>query len=287
MDTGIPEKTVTLGVVAICRNEERDMAGFLEGLRGWVDDIVLIDDGSRDGTARVIEQYADLPVRFICSPRTEGEYFSDQRNKGIDASTCDWLLHLDIDERILPGLAAEIRSCIARSDRDAYRFRRLNYFLHHPMRGGGWQHWNLPHLARREVLRFGGMFHETCTLSVEDERVGQLKEPIWHLNDSSYAERMRKSLQYGDELSARLARRVRHIRWYHFLFLPILEWFRKFVWQCGFRDGIAGLILAGHSACATFRACVLLWEKANAVGRKDLEDDVRAAWLRTRDEGVS
>lgn len=39
---------VTLGVVAISYNEEQDLPGFLSNLVSWVDEIVIMDDGSTD-----------------------------------------------------------------------------------------------------------------------------------------------------------------------------------------------------------------------------------------------
>ena len=44
---------LTLGVVAISYNEEKDLPGFLGHLIAWVDEIVIVDDGSNDATINV------------------------------------------------------------------------------------------------------------------------------------------------------------------------------------------------------------------------------------------
>lgn len=267
----------SLGVVAISFNEEKDLPGFLDHLVPWVDEIVIVDDGSTDATKQIVDKFPQK-VKFIQSPRSEGEYFSHQRNKGIDAAKSDWLIHLDIDERIPPALANEIQQSIQNEDMDAYRYRRLNYFLHRPMRGGGWQDWNLVHLARKPVFRFGGMYHEECIVDAPVERIGQLKEKIWHLNDDSYRERMNKSNMYCQEQANNLLKRGLQIRWWHLLALPFIELIKKYVKKKGYRDGTLGLLFSLHASCATFKACALVWDKQNPKSREMLESDLKNLW---------
>lgn len=264
----------TLGVVAISYNEKQDLPGFLACLLPWVDEIVLVDDGSDDAT-EAIAAAAGEKVTFITSPRQEGEYFSHQRNKGIDAARSDWLLHMDVDERVTPALAREIVQAVRKNDYDAYRFRRLNFFLHRPMQGGGWQDWNLVHLARREVLRFGGMFHEECLVTATAERIGQLEERMWHLNDRSYMHRIRKSVLYCQEQANRLRTSGRKIRWWHLLVLPAADFLGKYFRRSGYRDGTPGLLFALHAASARFKACALVWDEQHAISRKSIEEQVR------------
>ena len=265
----------TLGVVAICKNEERDLPGFLDHLLPWVDEIVLVDDGSDDRTESIASAAGET-VNFMVSPRAEGEYYADQRNKGIVAAKSDWLLHMDIDERIPRGLAKEIQDAIQNPGFDGYKFRRLNYFLHRPMRGGGWQDWNMVHLAKRELFHFEGMFHETCVLDAPPERVGQLTVRMLHLNDASYRDRMRKSFTYSEEQAQRLARRYRRVGWIHLLGLPVVEFIRKYMLKKGFRDGVPGFLFSLHSADAMFRACALVWDEQNRIPREQLEKDLRS-----------
>lgn len=267
----------TLGVVAISYNEERDLPGFLENVKPWVNEIVIVDDGSTDGTMDLLRA-AGRKVKSAVSPRKAGEYFAQQRNKGIQLAESDWLLHMDIDERVTPELAEEIQRAIQDDSKDGYRFRRLNYFLHRPMRGGGWQDWNMIHLARRSLFHFEGMFHETCVIDAPESRIGQLRNPMWHLNDVSYKARMEKSLRYSEEQSQRIARRYKKITWLHLLGLPMLEFVRKFLLKEGFRDGMPGLIFAGHAADAMFRACAFVWDEQNRIQRDAIENRIRERW---------
>jgi glycosyltransferase involved in cell wall biosynthesis len=266
---------MTLAVVAISYNEEKDLPGFLDNLVHWVDEIIIVDDGSTDSTADIAASYGSK-VKFIVSPRSDGEYFSHQRNKGIDAAKSDWLLHMDIDERVPQELANEICCALKSEEYDAYRFRRLNYFLHRPMHGGGWQDWNLVHLSKKEIFRFSGMYHENCLVDTSPQRIGQLQKKMWHLNDDTYEERMRKSNMYCQEQAKELEDKGLIVGWWHFFWYPLFEFVNKYFRKKGYRDGVLGVLFALHSACASFRACALLWDKQNRVERAHIEDELKS-----------
>ena len=267
----------SLGAVAISYNEERDLPGFLENLSGWVDEIVVIDDGSSDRTEEIAAEYG-AKVKFLRSPRQAGEYFADQRNKGIDAATSEWLLHMDIDERVTAELAKEILAAIRDPAFDGYRFRRLNHFMHRPMRGGGWQDWNLVHLARRERLRFSGMFHERCEVDSPPGRIGQLASPMVHLNEDCFEKRLSKSGVYAEEVIKQIEDRGKRVGALDLFGRPLVEAVRKYIFKKGFLDGIPGVISALHAATAIFRAHAVVWDRQNRVERAELEKTLADAW---------
>ncbi len=274
-------KQPTLGVVAISYNEEEDLPGFLEHLCHWVNEVVIVDDGSTDATQAIAAKYAPK-VKFLSSPRKEREYYAQQRNKGIDAAESDWLLHMDIDERVTPALADEILLRIAKPGVKAFKFRRLNYFLHRPMKGGGWADWNLVHLAKREVLRFDGMFHEEIKLEAHAQEIEQLQELMHHFNDSTYAERLQKSTQYQKEVAARIRKSNKKITGSALLKAFVKEFIYKYIYKKGYRDGSLGILSAMHSASASFKSAALVWDEQNRVSRAELEKNIADQWQKRR-----
>jgi len=263
----------TLGIVTISHNEEKDMPGFLEHLLSWVDEIVIIDDGSIDNTA-TLARAAGPKVNFITSPRQMGEYYSHQRNKGINAATSDWLLHMDIDERVTPELADEILAAIQDPSKDGYRYRRLDFSLHRPMKKL-WRRWNLIHLARRTKFRFGGKMHETTLLDAPAERVGQLERLMWHFKEADYVERVRKNLTYMQVEAETMLERGARIRWFHFLIHPLWRALKCYFVHGGFRHGVVGVLDAMFVLTSTFNWYATAWDRANAIPREDLESQIK------------
>ncbi len=269
----------TIGAVAISRNEEKDLPAFIEHLVSWVDEIVVVDDGSEDDTIKILKN-AGPKVKFVEQRMNPQKGYSGQRNRGIAEASADWLVHMDIDERIPPELANEMMAAIKNPRYNGYRYRRLNFFLHRPMKGGGFQDWNNAQLARRGTHYFKNAVHESCVIDGAQEAIGQLKEKIWHLNDDSYKERMEKSLVYCQYQGKRLLKKGIRIKWYHFFLLPMVDFFRKMALRRGYRDGSLGLLFAVHSSCAMFKACALAFDAQNRIRRSVVEDEIRMQWRR-------
>lgn len=260
----------TLGVVAMCFNEERDLPGFLSHLVPWIDEIVLVDDGSTDRTLEIASNFGPK-VRVLRTPRERGEYYSNQRNKGIAAATSEWLLHMDIDERITPEFRRELLEAIARQEIDGFRISRLNFFLHRPIRGCGWQIWSNIRLARRDKFKFGGKIHETSLLDAPSHRVGKIRSRVWHFNEDIFQKRQRKGVTYSSVAAEDILEAKVTVRWWHLAVRPPLEFFKNYIVLLGFRDGIAGLILCMHSMCSVFDAYALAWDAQNRIPREALE----------------
>lgn len=94
-------------LATIVRNEARCLERCLNSLRGLVDDVVLVDTGSTDGTqkigkangARIIE--IEWPNAFDAA-----------RNVALDAVETEWTLWLDADEWLVEGAADAIKRAI-------------------------------------------------------------------------------------------------------------------------------------------------------------------------------
>lgn len=259
----------SISAVVITCNEQLNLPGFLDNVGRVASEIVIIDDDSTDQTEDIAKAAGDK-VRFIHHPMTDDGGFAGQRNTGIEAATGDWILNMDCDERLSPELADEILATLPTSNLNAYRYRRLNYFMHRPMKHGGWNTWNRPQIARRDAHRFEGKLHEACLIDGGDEMIGQMREVMHHLNDFSLVQRFEKSAQYtaieADRIASLGTVSVRSLWWQ-----PTREFLKKYLAQKGFFDGVPGFIAAVHSATAVFRAHALAWDRQNAIPREKLE----------------
>lgn len=66
-------------------------------------EVVVVDDGSTDDTAAVLQRYADrLPLTALVQPRNAGP--AAARNRGVQAARADLVLFLDDDVVVTPDL---------------------------------------------------------------------------------------------------------------------------------------------------------------------------------------
>lgn len=87
----------TISLVMIVKNEEKTLQACLESVKPIVDEFVIVDTGSTDGTKEIIRQYG--PVYEV-----EFTNFRDTKNYACSLATGDYLLVMDADERIVEGL---------------------------------------------------------------------------------------------------------------------------------------------------------------------------------------
>lgn len=90
---------VTLSIIIPVYNAARFLGRFVEGMRGWDCEIVLVDDGSVDGSAELCDGLArdDERVRVI-HQANQGP--SAARNAGLTAATGEWVCFFDADDAV-------------------------------------------------------------------------------------------------------------------------------------------------------------------------------------------
>jgi glycosyltransferase involved in cell wall biosynthesis len=97
-----------LSALVVARDEERQLAECLAGL-GFADELVVVLDRCRDGSAEIARRFTD------CLVEGAWEREGPRRRAGIAACRGDWILEIDADERVTAPLAAEIRQIVAES----------------------------------------------------------------------------------------------------------------------------------------------------------------------------
>ena len=100
--TSAPRSRLPVSCFIIAKNEADRIGRTIRGVSGWVDEVVVIDSGSTDGTQETAEA---LGARVIFNAWPG---FGQQKRFGEDQCRNDWLLNLDADEVVTPLLKISI-----------------------------------------------------------------------------------------------------------------------------------------------------------------------------------
>lgn len=156
----------------IVKDEEEDLAGCLASTDGVVDEIVVYDTGSTDGTVEL--------ARSLGATVVEGYWdddFSRARNAALDHCTGEWILWVDADETLDTPDRDDLRRYLRQASPavDAFSVPIDNLtgtggesrFIH-----------NASRLFRRERCHWSGRLHEqVMRFDEEPIRLAQLEHP--------------------------------------------------------------------------------------------------------------
>jgi glycosyltransferase involved in cell wall biosynthesis len=120
-----------VSTVLLTRNSMASLPAYLESMRE-VDDIIVLDGGSTDGTLELLKKQPNCRV-FPQNPKyldADGRIvdFSSVRNEGYALARHRWILCVDADESASPKLLAEVRRVVEENEPGVYAIRRR--FLH-------------------------------------------------------------------------------------------------------------------------------------------------------------
>lgn len=147
-------RKATVSLCIIAKNEERFLGQCLESLHGIVDEIIIADTGSTDGTAAIAKTYG-AEVSSYCW----NDNFADARNYTLRLAQCDWILLLDADEALEAEDRQKLIDYINTTKADGCHFMVINYIG--AAAGGSHTLHNAFRLLRNNGrYRFEGAIHE-------------------------------------------------------------------------------------------------------------------------------
>jgi O-antigen biosynthesis protein len=127
-----PPKSRTRPTVSLCmivRDEERNIGRCLESIKPIVNEMIVVDTGSKDGTKSIAMSYGAKVYDFKWN-----DDFAAARNFGLQKAGCDWILVMDADETISKIDHSAFRDfchAIDEKDHQAFLMTTRNYTEKH------------------------------------------------------------------------------------------------------------------------------------------------------------
>lgn len=113
----------TISILVPAYNAERDLGATLGAIlqqMGPRHALVVVDDGSKDGTAALVERARqDNPAADLTLIRQDNQGLAATRNRLLAAATGEYVLFVDADDLLLPGTLDALDAVIAQHHPDA------------------------------------------------------------------------------------------------------------------------------------------------------------------------
>lgn len=241
--------------IIITLNEERNIEGVIRSAGRVCDEVIVVDSGSADGTAKLARQ---LGAKVFDQP-----FLGDgqQKDFGVKFAKNDWILSIDADERLDEDAVKAISDLdLEGSPHDGFALRRRNFI------GDRWiRIWYPDYIVRLYDRRRCRYRHDSIHAAVDAKNPARLPVHIIHYSYRDYRDyisRIEKYANWGAEVlyakgktsSAPMA--VVH---------GLGAFFRHFIARGGILHGADGLVVAVTGAYVTFMKYILLREKHRKV----------------------
>ncbi len=277
----------SISVVLASFNEEKNIAACLESVKGWVDEIIIVDEFSTDKTKEIAES---LGAKVFQSPHEQ--IFHITKNKAIAKAKSDWILQLDADERISAGMKTEIQGILEgtyfgydcwlsplkekinlifpifqspkslNKAASAYWLPRKNFFLNRYLLHTGQYPDPVIRLFQKgkAILPATDVHEQMLVKGI----TGWLKSDLDHYATPDFSRYLLRENRYSS-LEARFMKerglKITLLNTFRYLILkPMVTFFTLYIRQRGFLDGFPGFVFSAYSGFHHAFSYMKLWE---------------------------
>ena len=293
MSSSRPEsaRKVPVSVLVPVKNEADNLRRCLPAL-AWADEVFVVDSRSTDETGRVAASFGAEVVQF----EFNGVY-PKKKNWALDHLPFrnEWVLIVDADEVVVPGLADEIARRTASGEADGFYLNMKYFFLGRRIKHCGYaEAWNL-RLFKHRLGRYERMpvasggrtgdneAHEHVELDGKALRLEHELDHHAYPTVSAWVEKHNRYAVWEAEMYERFLREPVPAsigagkRWKRRLkkvylrlpLRPLVRFLYAYVVRLGFLDGRPGLVFCTLLAFYDFLAWANVYERRVADGPGD------------------
>ena len=217
----------------------------------FVDEIIVLDQGSRDETAEVCARHGAVVHQ------TEWLGFGPTKQKAVDLCRNRWVLSIDSDEQVTPELQAAIEILPDQPDEAAFMVNRLSRFLGKWIRHCGWHPEYVTRLFDRNRAHFNDKpVHESI---IAEGNVGRLDGLLRHYTYETMDQYIDKLNRYTTLAAEEMHLAGRSTSLFSAVVRAKVAFWRMWLVKGGILDGVPGTVLCLASSFYVLSKYTKLW----------------------------
>ncbi len=247
---------IPLSVVIIAKDAAAQIGACIDSVV-FADEVLVVDSGSDDETRAIAD------VRGCRVIEKEWLGFGPQKQFAVGEAKNDWVLCLDVDERVTALLESSIRTAVQTQNHHAWRMARRNRFLGRWLKHGeGYPDWSLRLFHRQFASWSNDPVHEAVITTVD---VGTLKGDLLHDSAEDVRKYLAKQNRYSSLHADALFQQGVRAGYLKLFLSPLARFIKFYIIRLGFLDGGPGFAHVAVGCFAAFAKYAKLIELTNKV----------------------
>lgn len=247
-------KILPISVVIISKNEEANIGRAIASVLPVCDDIIVIDSGSTDATVNIAKH---LGAQVISQ---DWQGYSKQKNLGNSLAKHNYVFSIDADEAFSPELCEELCVLFGSAQlKSMYRVNLINHYCGKPIKYGAWYpDWHF-RLFDKTKLQWqeNDDVHEGLNYTNSTDRAN-LKEHLHHFTTQTDAYYLAKMENYAQLYASKMRPKNKKGGKLKAFSSATFRFFKEYILQFGFLDGLAGLKIAKAHFIYTYKKYLYL-----------------------------
>jgi len=258
-------------------NEEKRLSRTLSSLKGFANEIVVVDMMSTDSTCEIAKSFGARVFKH-----QKLSFVEPARNFAIEKAKNEWIMLIDPDEELTEGLKLFLKKEIKDPQAQFYRIPRKNIIFGKWMKHTGWwPDFNI-RFFKKGTVSWNQIIHSVPMTTGKGFDLPVTEEfAIKHKAYTSLEEYITRMNRYTTVQARELNKKGIEFNWTMLITKPMPEFLRRYFAEEGYKDGLHGIAL---SLLQSFSEVVLytkLWQKQDFRKRKisitEVESEVKKA----------
>lgn len=252
-----------ISAVINVRNESDNLQKCLRSIKGFADEIIVVDMHSTDTSQSVAKSFGAkvFPYRWM-------RVVEPARNFALSKASGRWILLLDPDEYLGKTLKKELKKIINRNHVDFVKIPRKNMILGKWLRHGNcWPDYLIRFFKKGSVTWKKEIHSQPITKGEGITILDSEKLAIRHNNYQTVTQFVIRALRYSGIQADELKKNNYKLKTSDFILKPIQEFNSRFFAKEGYKDGLHGLIFCLLQTFAIAMVYIRLWEKCESLDK--------------------